>query len=407
MVSEELNGQERAWPPLFSNDEESSLWQSMEGWVTQDGAHALYRNALKAGVTGSVVEIGNYAGKSTTCIARAVKAMNELFNLNRNLVAIDSGRHQQFGTNLEQFGVHHLISSIDNTSLDAVVSWREPISFLFIDANHLWPYVYSDFVVWETFLQIGGVIALDDVAGAIFPGPVLVAEMALASGAYDFIESSGGIAFLRKRKHFSPVMAAQPLSVNRMRVSTAHVSMMTGAIHPDLVVPLYPWENARQGRERCSKYKEILEHLQYDEQDRSSAERTVSYLNAVIDVQGGHPELALATFLDLSEACNAENFIHYSLPIVWISVLRLAQCHDLMGDRPRAIDAYRRLLSQCSLEPLCLMAQRGTNTVFAYPEEPALPLLRDYALAHPLASYEIILNRADRTPTTRKCHVIF
>jgi hypothetical protein len=190
-------------------------------------------------------------------------------------------------------------------------------------------------------------------------------------------------------------MAAQPLSLNRVRVSTAHVSMLTGAMHPALVVPLHPWENAREGRERCPTYKEILsKHLQYDEQGRSAAEKTVSYLNAVIDVQSGRPELALATFLDLSEACNAENFIHYSLPIVWISLLRLAQCHDLTGDRPLAPDAYRRLLSQCSLEPPCSMAQRGLNTVFAYPEEPPLRLLRDYALAHPLASYEIILDRA-------------
>jgi hypothetical protein len=341
-----------------------------------------------------VVEIGNYAGKSTTCIARAVKAVNELLNLNRNVIAIDSARHKQFGANLDRFGVGHLVSSIDSTSLDAVASWSDPISFLFIDANHSWPHVYSDFVVWDTFLQIGGVIALDDVAGAIFPGPVLVAEMALASGAYGFIESSGGIAFLRKRKLFSPVMAAQPLSVNRARVSIAHVSMMTGAMHPSLVVPLYRGEHPRQGRERCLAYKEILGNLYYDAQDRSLAERTISYLNAVIDVQSGHPEAALTTFLDLSEVSSAENFIHYSLPIGWISLLRLAQCHDLMGDRPLAADAYRRLLSQCSLKPLCSTAQRGLHTVFAYPEDPPLSLLRDYALTHPMAPFESILDGA-------------
>jgi predicted O-methyltransferase YrrM len=356
---------------LFSGTDESAQWQAMEGWVRLDGADALYRHALSSG-PGAMVEIGNYAGKSTICIARAMQP-------GRNLIAIDPVRHENFRRNIDLFGVGDIVSHIDSTSLDAVVDWHEPISFLFIDADHRWPYVYADFVVWESFVDIGGIVALDDVAGCIFPGPVMATQMALASGAYEQIESTGGIAFLRKKSHFAPSMA--PLSLNRISVAIAHVSTMTGALHPDFLMPIFAYEEAGQARAACAKHLDTVNHLHHP-----AAGKTIRYLKAVIAMHTGQP--AREEFSHLALTAGSDSFIHYSLPITLFALLRAAQCYDLMGDRANAIETYRRILPQCRFAPLTEAAERGISAPFTYPEHQRMPLLRDYALAHPFLAYE-------------------
>ncbi len=48
-------------------------YQGIDGWLTTNEAHALYRLALKVPRGGTVVEIGCWKGKSTYCIAKGIQ----------------------------------------------------------------------------------------------------------------------------------------------------------------------------------------------------------------------------------------------------------------------------------------------------------------------------------------------
>jgi hypothetical protein len=92
--------------------------------------------------------------------------------------------------------------------------------------------VFSDFVVWESFLVPNGVIAFDDTAGAIFPGPLLTVNAAVTSGAYELCGSIGGITFLRKLKPFNATMSACPPEISiarevwsRLPIGSTSISM--------------------------------------------------------------------------------------------------------------------------------------------------------------------------------------
>lgn len=48
------------------------------------------------------------------------------------------------------------------TSGDALAGWRDPIDFLFIDADHSWDGVSGDWLGWSPFVVPGGLVALHD-----------------------------------------------------------------------------------------------------------------------------------------------------------------------------------------------------------------------------------------------------
>lgn len=47
-------------------------------------------------------------------------------------------------------------------SHEAVVEWREPIDFLFIDGDHSWQGIERDWRDWNPYIAPGGIVALHD-----------------------------------------------------------------------------------------------------------------------------------------------------------------------------------------------------------------------------------------------------
>src|SRR5262249_23163462 len=57
----------------FLSEKDNRRWEEIGGWLLPSAAEALYRYTSQASPQGAVVEIGSFAGKSTVCIARALK----------------------------------------------------------------------------------------------------------------------------------------------------------------------------------------------------------------------------------------------------------------------------------------------------------------------------------------------
>lgn len=117
---------------------------------------SLVKGSIPEGV---IVEIGSFMGGSTILLAKASKIANK-----RKVYAIDPF-DTYFPTslkNIKNAGVDDWIIPITKTSIKAAKNWKKPISLLFIDGNHSYGYVKTDFLLWEKYLVKGGIIAFHD-----------------------------------------------------------------------------------------------------------------------------------------------------------------------------------------------------------------------------------------------------
>jgi len=130
---------------------------------------SLAKNADKKGV---IVEIGSYKGGSTVILGLGSKLSNNI-----KVYAIDPHIHRKekwgkenvplstldtFKKNVKEARLEDLIVPIVKTSKEASISWKKPISLLWIDGNHEYDFVKMDFILWEKHLINGGLIALHD-----------------------------------------------------------------------------------------------------------------------------------------------------------------------------------------------------------------------------------------------------
>jgi MMP 1-O-methyltransferase len=91
------------------------------------------------------------------------------------LSRMDRTLEQAFSDHISQSGLSSIAEAVRGYSFEIVQSWTIPIDLLFIDANHEYESVRRDFEQWESFVRIGGVIALHD-ASEFWPGPTRVRD---------------------------------------------------------------------------------------------------------------------------------------------------------------------------------------------------------------------------------------
>ena len=87
-----------------------------------------------------------------------------------------------------RLGVSAQIRLIPALTVDAAQFWREPIDFLYVDADHSYASVRDDLAAWWPRLRIGGLIAGDDYRSSLYPG---------LERAWDEFEVEHGQAFER------------------------------------------------------------------------------------------------------------------------------------------------------------------------------------------------------------------
>jgi len=141
-----------------------------EGYLKDDEARFL--TILSACVPGEgvLLEIGSYKGKSTIILSKAeieTKGLSELVAVDpltspSSTDPPDSDRNAFF-SNLECAGIIDSVEFHEMSSQDLSTSWDRPIRLLWIDGDHTYEGVKSDFKNYSPFLIPGGVIAFHDV----------------------------------------------------------------------------------------------------------------------------------------------------------------------------------------------------------------------------------------------------
>ncbi|AST93894.1 MULTISPECIES: class I SAM-dependent methyltransferase [Sutcliffiella] len=188
-------------------DEVKSAVSTVEGWLKKEGIKNLYTYALEA-PTSTIVEIGSWKGKSTSCLAFAVKDRGE-----GRVYAIDTWKgssehqkvlkhyeedqlYQEFLENMSKLNLLDVIQPIKMDSVEASRIWpiQKKIGLLYIDGSHEYELVKRDFEFWSPFVAEGGYIIFDDVPS--WSGPTqLVNEL---PDWYKFIDIRGNHGIYQK-----------------------------------------------------------------------------------------------------------------------------------------------------------------------------------------------------------------
>lgn len=189
--------------PSHRSPFDHAIINSMSGWLSGKEADILYRLASKVTGKGTIVEIGSWKGKSTTCLALGSKA-----GASTHITAIDphtgSSEHGKVDTfaefleNIKQNGIADMVEPIRKRSQDVGKEWDKPVELLWIDGAHEYEYVLQDLKIWEPHLIEGGVVAFHD---SPMPGPWKVIEDHLYKGTkFRNIRFVHGITYATKGK---------------------------------------------------------------------------------------------------------------------------------------------------------------------------------------------------------------
>lgn len=386
----------------FLDPREMEYWSSIRGWLLPEAAESLHKFAKLAGSEGTAVEIGSFAGKSTVCIAKGLGLPA------REMTSIDLRFQPDFSTNLSFYAYEKSIRTLQGPSLDHFGDWDSPISFLYIDGHHGKGYALADLMLWDMFVLPGGYVALDDTAGFMI-GPNLQVQAMTAGGAYEFLEESGGISFLRKNHALSSI-SYYPLSDAVWFAALHRVSARLGAMDPWFRQPRLPvqkaplsewvdrfWHtspaetfdsvrrkirqkigntaHASQNESRSSsETKWLHEHAS----PLASREETLSYLDACDDFRAGRNEAALTSFQALASLDATIELTHFKLPVCDLALLRASQLQDVTSNRKAAAEGFSRLAEQTSCPELRDIAKQCIDKAFSIPQTGSTTLLREF-----------------------------
>lgn len=145
-----------------------------------------------------IVNIGTYCGKSTAFLASGTKQKVYAIDL-WDLRAVDykptendkrRGYHQRasygaFVANMRKYGLTNVIP-VKGDSREISKVWNMPLGALFIDGDHRFDWVKSDYDLFGKFIVPGGYLALHDIV--IGHVQRLVDEVIAPSGLWTDIE---------------------------------------------------------------------------------------------------------------------------------------------------------------------------------------------------------------------------
>jgi len=163
-IKQRLSADERAflriWPAV----------DRIEGFlVSPHQERWLFNAAKRLSDHATIVEIGSFKGRSTTCLAYGVKGSA------KHIFAIDTfeGNDKDFGrkasyydtflANLTGNGLSSYVTALRGISSEVGKTWRRPIDLLFIDGGHEYEDVLTDFETFYPYVVPGGLVAFHDV----------------------------------------------------------------------------------------------------------------------------------------------------------------------------------------------------------------------------------------------------
>ncbi|PKN09818.1 MAG: hypothetical protein CVU73_02430 [Deltaproteobacteria bacterium HGW-Deltaproteobacteria-8] len=189
----------------------SDMFSPIEGFLDPIEGYALFMLAEQGPGVGCILEIGSFAGRSTSYLAYGSKRARR-----EKVVAVDHflgspehrggdesafrmngcGLYEMFRKNLRLAGVEDWVHTIKAGSEEACVGWSHPIRLLFIDGDHSAEASRRDFELWSPWLIPEGLVAFHDIG--MFPGVTSYYETLLAQGAVLEILSVGTLRVVTK-----------------------------------------------------------------------------------------------------------------------------------------------------------------------------------------------------------------
>jgi predicted O-methyltransferase YrrM len=152
-------------------------FRHIEGWLGDHEGYLLFRLARDAEGAGAIVEIGSWMGCSTAWLAAGsiatgrerVRAVDTFTgsqeHQNHDLIRREGTTYHRFTDNLEGVGLFEHVEPIIAESRNAARDWNGgAIRLLFIDGDHQYEGVKTDFDLWAKHVPTGGFVVFDDVA---------------------------------------------------------------------------------------------------------------------------------------------------------------------------------------------------------------------------------------------------
>jgi len=129
-----------------------------------------------SGLPGDLMEIGAYCGKSTVAIATVLSlgCSGMLHSVdphsdNISMYGVDS--LAEWTKNITEHNLNEYIVPHRLYSSELWIDWKEPLKYLFIDANHTYEACKSDFEMFSPFLVTKGLVLFHD---SFMEGPAQV-----------------------------------------------------------------------------------------------------------------------------------------------------------------------------------------------------------------------------------------
>ncbi len=171
------------------------LAESVEGLVYPDDCLRLYRELKESRVQGDALEVGNFKGRITVCLAEALRerGAGRLYTVDSDLF----GAREQLLRNIERNGVKEQVVAVRAYSARFNRGWKGPLAFIWLDTDASYFSLASDFLLWEPFLQVGGVFAFG--GAGVEQASRFVREYLEASGRFSPVEQGRWVMYARKR----------------------------------------------------------------------------------------------------------------------------------------------------------------------------------------------------------------
>ena len=197
---------------------------SARGFMPESEGDALYQAcvAVPDTVTGPIVEVGSYCGRSTVWLGAAARASHRVvFAVDHHmgseenqpgwewhepdLVDARTGRMDtlpHFRRTIIDAQLTDVVVTVVADSPTVARTWTTPIAFLFIDGGHGVEPATLDYQLWTPHVAVGGVLAIHDV----FPDPKdggrppyeNIYLPAVNSGLFTEISATGSLRILRR-----------------------------------------------------------------------------------------------------------------------------------------------------------------------------------------------------------------
>ncbi|HXN36479.1 MAG TPA: class I SAM-dependent methyltransferase [Solirubrobacteraceae bacterium] len=166
-------------------------------------ADLLFRLATQADGSGCIVEVGSFRGRSTTALAQGARSSpvyaidpHEPFTGELGGKFGPQDRAAFFRAMLKSRG-YERVRLVNLASTVITPGWCQPVGLLWIDGDHTYEGVRSDWEAWRPHLVPRAVVAFDDSTDDTLGPHSLIHEL-VAAGELTPIEQVGKVTALQR-----------------------------------------------------------------------------------------------------------------------------------------------------------------------------------------------------------------